>query len=357
MQSFFSNRPSNASSMTRKLSLISFVLSFVLLNGSASGQVSPNFSPQPAALSTGATPASGVEIVPSTAPALGSILYAFYVDSSTRVSYSYSTDGVNYSGQGNPINPSTGGYYLADCNAETGASTCAASAVATNNGIYIAFSEGSTHYLDVVLATQDPQSTFPALQFSLVYRATNVFLTTVPGLIVYNDKLIINYGTNNNPSIHNAGWVSAYDFSSGTWSTYSNNATFPTKPGMAIFGGQLYEITKQNNSQNHIWVSRLDGNGIIIPGSPGEINTNFTVASGITATVYEGNIVFCGTNNNGSGQLDIYSSPDAINWSAINYSSLTMGATAGIAVFNNGLATAFKQDSSNDILSASFAAN
>lgn len=357
MQSFFSNRLSNASSITRKLSLISFALSFVLFNGSAFGQVSPNFSPQPAALSGVATPASGVEIVPSSAPALGPILYAFYVDSSTRVSYSYSTDGVNYEGKGTPVSTTTGGFYLADCNAATGASTCAASAVATNNGIYIAFSEGSTHYLDVVLATQDPQSATPALQFNLVYRATNVFLTTAPGLIVYGNKLIINYGTNNNPSIHNAGWVSAYDFGAGTWSTYSNNATFPTKPGMAIFGGQLYEITKQNNSQNHIWVSRLDINGVIIPNTPTEINPAFQVASGITATVYEGNIVFCGTNNNGSGQLDIYSSPDGVNWYAVNYSSLTMGATAGIAVFNNGLATAFKVDSSSDILSASFAAN
>ena len=345
--------------MTGKLSLISFALSFVLLNGNAFAQVSPNFSPQPAALSGVATPASGVEIVPSSAPALGPILYAFYVDSSTRVSYSYSTDGVNYEGKGTPVSTTTGGFYLADCNAETGASTCAASAVATNDGIYIAFSEGSTHYLDVVLATQDPQSATPALLFNLVYRATNVFLTTAPGLIVYDNKLIINYGTNNNPSIHNAGWVTSYDFA-GNWLTYSNNATFPTKPGMAIFGGQLYEITKQNNSQNHIWVSHLDATGAVIntpADHPVQINSAFQVASGITATIYQGQIVFCGTNNNGSGQLDIYSSPDGINWYAINYSSLTMGATAGIAVFNNGLATAFKQDSSNDILSASFAAN
>jgi hypothetical protein len=299
-------------------------------------QESPNFPSGTANSTADFTLENGVAITPYQNSLVGSSLFLAAVNGTQAITTAVSTDGSTYEFPDINISDSqTGDVYHVNCNDAVPAACGIATAV-YNGSLYMAFANQATGGLAVVEATPIPGNA--GYTYTVAHRDNNVSLTSAPGMIVSNGNLIIIYGTSNYSV--NGSYVTV--LSGSTWTDEEQNSNAPTQPGLVNFNGTLYVITKQNNSDNGCFVAEANAStGVAISGSSKQIAGCFT-GSGIAAAVFNNNIVFAIQSNASSHNLWAFSSPDGSTWHSTSYTNNQLGGPAGLAVFNNGLALAYK---------------
>jgi hypothetical protein len=276
-------------------------------------------------------------------------LFATYVDQGNSLNSAFSLNGSTYQDQGIMLDHVSGKAFNVNCRQ---AATCSP-AVAVFKGVaYIAYPDQNTLGLDVVEVTEIPGNT--GWYYQTVYTDTSVQLTSAPGMAVAPDgkHLILRYGTSNVPNESNGTYTTEFDGT--TWSTYPSGGLAPTQSALVSFGGNLYAIDKQDNSDNGVFVSKLSDSGVVISGSSYQVPGWYTKA-GISAVVFKNNIVATFQQDASSDYLWVYSTPDGQNWSGKEYTNIQIGGTPSVALYNGGIVTAFIAQASHDWLFSSFA--
>jgi hypothetical protein len=314
----------------------------------ASAQVFPNF---PAGTANSSTLLEyGAGIVPFGSGLYPNALFMAYVNGSqeNNIGVAYSLNGTTYTNFGSIVDSSTGSRYNVNCSASTPA-TCAPAVITFKSKAYIAFADQTTGGLDVVQVSQIASNA--AWSYSLIHTDTTVKLTSAPTMIASPDgvHLLIRYGTSNT-SQKNSTYVTSFDGSS-TWSTYASGGYAPTQSAMVVLASQIYAVDKQNNSDNGVWVTKLDNNGNNLTG--GQIS-GWATGAGFSATVYKNNIVVAFQQDASSNYLWVFSSPNGSSWTGQEYTSNQIGATPAIAAYNGGVALVYKSNDSSNWLFANF---
>ncbi len=254
-----------------------------------------------------------------------------YTNANQNMDVAYTLDGRTYSIAGtidyDGITPEEGcgRGYPDDC-------IPAAAAVGTN--LYVAFVANSCDCLYVLKGVRIPGNVF--FTWSVAYTNTAQTLSSAPAMAITPDShyLVIRYGTTN----ENATYSTTLNISTGAWNTYVANGYAPTRSALVSFSGSLYAIDKQNNSDNGVFVSKLNDNGIYIPGTSYQVS-GWTTLRGLSATVWNGELVVVDRVNSGSNTLQIHVSTNGSTWSGQTYSGHTGGGDYAAATFNNGTTT------------------
>ena len=283
----------------------------------------------------------------------GTAILLSYVGGGNVVSTAISINGQAFSDQG-AVHVG-GNVYLVNCDAGNPETCTPAVAVyGPNNTAYIAFAESNTHGLYVLAANVIPGNA--NYSFTLAYSDTSVQLTSAPTMIVSpnGQNLLIRYGTSNNASAKNTTYVT--EFNGTSWSTYPTAAFAPTQSAMAISGGTLYAIDKQNNSSNGVFVSQLDNNGNQIANTPYQI-PGLIVKHGFSAATFKGSVVVCVQADSPDNWFYTFSSSNpssSTSWLNHQYSMET-GPAPQITLFNQGLTEAHQANDSSLAIYSAFA--
>jgi hypothetical protein len=278
-------------------------------------------------------------------------LFMAYPATNGFVYTAFTTDGRNYTDQGEAIDHSNGQTYHVACDA-TVPPTCGTPVAVFNGTAYIAYVNYGDHGLAVVAVTKIPGNA--AYSYHLVYYSPSLSppLTSTPAMTVSPDglRLLIRYGTS--PS--NSTYTTSYNGS--TWSTVASGSNAPNQSALVVFQGTLYAIDKQNNSNNGVWVSKLDNNGVYISGTGHQIPNWFT-SQGFSGIVYNNSsIVVTYASNDSSHTLDIAASSDGTNWT-LHTQGGSIGGPAAITNWDNQVPLAFRNVSSPPYLWTSIAPN
>jgi hypothetical protein len=269
-----------------------------------------------------------------------SALFMAYPNSSGYVGTAFSTDGRNYTDQGEAISSSGQSYHVACSGSGILQPTCGVGVAVFKGTLYFAYANSGNNGLAVVAVT--PKAGESTYNFSLVEYITSVVLTSAPAVTVSPDgtQLLIRYGT----SASNTTYTTRYNGSA--WTTVASGSNAPTQSALVVFNGTLYAIDKQNNSNNGVWVSKLDNNGVYISGTGFQV-ANWYSSTGFSGIVYHNtntgvsNIVVTYGANTGSHTLQLESSPDGVNWYAFDQGG-SIGGVAAITNWDNQVPLAFR---------------
>ncbi len=260
------------------------------------------------------------------------------------VQLSFSTDGKNYQGDFRPVGPAPG-YgginYGVNCEADR-PDICSLGSVAAYGKIFIAFSDVSDKGLTIVRL--DPVNGQSFYIGTTVYHNNAVQLTAAPAMALSpNNTLIVRYGTSNGSQKNVAYVTQSNDGTS--FSTHVTNGLAPTQSGLVVFGGQFYFFDGQDNSDAGVWEGLLDNNGNEIANTSHQISGWYT-KTGLSATVFNNNIVVAFQQNSSQHHFTIFSSPNGSSWYSQQYPNLE-NYTPKLANFNGGLsAVTIANDSS-----------
>lgn len=316
-----------------------------------SAQIYPAFS-TPAIPDTSLTVQQGVGAASVPNSVDGTVVMSVFVNTDDVLTYGISTSGTNSVGNG--LAKSSGGvYYNPNCNASTPA-TCSAAIRVYNGKIYIAFSDlNNSNRLTVIVAT--PISGTTAYSFATVRQDTVATMVTAPEMEVINGLLVIVYGASNDPNTKHAFYE--VTFNGTTWTNASESnlggssllVSSAAKPAMAVLGTKLWMVTQQNNS-NHQLFSYYTTDGV--HWTFGVQDTGLALGGGASMVTYKNTLVLANQQNNSNHALFVFSSTDGVHWGAQEYSAIQMGGVPALALFNTGVALAFKSNNSENYLSS-----
>jgi hypothetical protein len=216
----------------------------------------------------------------------GTALLSVYVTSgSNALGYTVSTSGNN------AVYSDTVPYAIpqVNCTAAT-PSTCAVAIRYFNNQIYLAYSDTTTHQLDVAIAT--PIAGNVGYTFSTLYQdSTGVQMVTAPEMEAVAGRLAIVFGSSSNPNVHNAYYSVTTDGTTFTPASQqylgSVNIASPAKPGMAVLGSTLWMCFQQNASSHQlftyystdgiVWTFGTQFSGLALGGGASMVSANNTL--------------------------------------------------------------------------------
>lgn len=229
---------------------------------------------------------------------------------------------------------------------------CYANVAVYQGKIYVSYAD-NTGALTVLLATPLSGGTY---SFTEVLHDTTVGVTTVPAMAVFNNRLILIFGTNQT-SLHNAFFEVTYN---GTvWSPPSDSTlgapgygvSSGVTPGLAALNGKLFLCSQQNNPDHNLFVyDSSDG----LNWSFVEEDTGLQVGGGIQMVSYKNTLVLANEQNNSNRDLFIFSSVNGTTWTGQGYSYLQMGGPPALSLFEGEVTLQFRADNSSDYVYTSY---
>jgi hypothetical protein len=227
---------------------------------------------------------------------------------------------------------------------------CSASIAVFDNKIYVAYADSQTLGIDVLEAT--PIANNVGYSWSLVYQSNAVSLTTTPAMASFTNpttsaqQLVIIFGATK--PFNNAFY--SVNFNGTTW-TAPNDANLGgsnlqissgAQPALVEFNGQLWLCSQQNNSHHNMYVyTSPDGNVWNFETD----STGLALGGGASMVVFNNTLVLANQQNNSTHDLFIFVSTNGANWTAQQYTSIQMGSTPGLALYNGDLALQFQSNS------------
>jgi hypothetical protein len=285
----------------------------------------------------------GVSNVSAPNGAYGTALLSVY-SSGGHLGYNVSTDGQNIAYS--TVATNVPGI---NCTAATPA-TCAAGVAVIGGNIYAAYSDASSHGLDIVQFF--PIAGNAGYTTQLVIQDNSVTMVTSPAETVSPDgqNLVFLYGASNDPSTKNQFFRDNLHID-GTF-TYANEGgnlqslrlSSASTPAMVAFNGQIWLCAQQNDSQKYLMIYNTDSTGqtwnFVGP------NELYTLGGGANMVVYNNTLVMADQQNASSRYLTVLVSPNGTTWNAYQY-PYQAGGVPGLANYNGGLSVGFKGDNSN----------
>ena len=315
-------------------------------------QIFPVFTSPAVMAGTGASPeyATSSATVPNGEFGTA-VLTVFAEGASSYLAYAVSDDGQNYQFTGGTL------AYLPsiNCRASFGDS-CGASIVNFNGAIYVAYSDPSQNLIIAQLSISSPGSV--GYTASVLQTIPNAGVTTVPAMAVFNNQLIIIYGsslTSTKNALYQVTCVTVGSTCSTPSESYlgATGAATGSTPGLAVLNNTLWLCSQQNNSSHNLFIYKsTDG----LHWSFVREDTGLQLGGGAQMVTYKNNLVLANQQNNSNHALFIFSSPDGVNWSAQEYPGIQMGAAPGLTLVNGGLSLSLKANNAM-ILYGSFASH